>query len=98
MIVVTRHTGALDWFERRGTGPLRRLDHVGDAEIESFSAGDIVAGTLPVNVVARLNARGVRYLHLTLELPAALRGKELTADDMDAAGARLEEYAVRRVG
>ncbi|WP_210321142.1 CRISPR-associated protein Csx16 [Aquibium microcysteis] len=77
---------------------LRRLDHVGDAEIESFSAGDVVAGTLAVNVVARLNARGVRYLHLTLDLPPALRGKELTADDMDAAGARLEEYAVRRIG
>jgi CRISPR-associated protein Csx16 len=42
--------------------------------------------------------RGARYLHLVLELPPERRGRELSAADMVACGARLEEYRVQRVG
>ena len=54
-------------------------------------------GTLPVQHIADINARGARYLHLVLDLPPALRGRELDADDMERIGARLEEYQVRRI-
>jgi CRISPR-associated protein Csx16 len=50
-----------------------------------------------VNLIAQVNARGARYFHLTLELPASLRGQELTADLMREHGARLEEYQARLV-
>ena len=53
---------------------------------------DRVLGTLPINLVAEVNACGGDYLHLTLELPSDRRGKELTADDMREFAARLEPY------
>ena len=59
--------------------------------------GDVVIGTLPVHIVAEICARGGRYLHLTLDVPPQARGRELTADDMERFGARLEEYEVKRL-
>ena len=55
------------------------------------------AVALPVNLAAEVCARGGRYLHLSLDLPADWRGRELNAADMRACGARLEEYRVQRV-
>jgi len=37
------------------------------------------------------------YLHLSLTLPTALRGRELDADQMRTCGARIEEYRIERV-
>lgn len=58
---------------------------------------DRVLGTLPVSEAARVCARGGRYLHLSIDIPAEARGRELSADDMQAFGAQLEEYFIWRV-
>ena len=39
----------------------------------------------------------MRYFHLEMEVPEALRGLDLAADDMDRLGARLIEYEARRI-
>ena len=93
--LVTRHAGALEWARRRGFAADRVIVHL-ESERE-ISAGDIVIGALPANLAARLCERGARYMHLTLDLPFDKRGIELTADDMDRLGARLEEIALKRV-
>ena len=72
----------------------RRVAHLDVSEVRP---GDTVIGTLPVHLAAEVCARGARYLHLSLDLPPGLRGSELSADDMEACKARLEEYEVRRV-
>jgi len=90
---VTRHAGAVDWARRRGIDATF-VDHIDPAEVR---AGDVVLGTLPVHLVAAVNARGARYLHLVLDLRPELRGKDLTAEDMDACGARLVEYRAEEV-
>lgn len=96
-IFVTRHKGAADWALVRGLTAVLK-PHLEKGDIDRLGAGDVVLGTLPVNVVADVNAKGARYLHLVLEIPEAERGKELSADDMERLGARLEEYQVERVG
>ncbi|WP_421621543.1 CRISPR-associated protein Csx16 [Alkalilimnicola ehrlichii] len=91
---VTRHTGAAEWARRQGLPVDRLIDHL---EPEALAPGDTVIGTLPVHLAAAVCARGARYLHLSLDLPSELRGHELTADDMERAGARLESYQVKRL-
>ena len=86
---ISRHAGAIAWAESEGFHVDQQLQHL---DVEQIQAGDQVLGTLPVNLIAQVNARGARYFHLTLELPASLRGQELTADLMREHGARLEEY------
>lgn len=49
---------------------------------------------LPVNLVAEIQQRGCDYIHLSLQLPAGLRGKELDADQLDACRARLQACRV----
>lgn len=91
---ITRHPGARDWAEARGVAVDRWVDHL---DLDSVAPGDRVLGTLPVHLAAAVCERGARYVHLSLELPADLRGRELTGADMERLGARLEAFEVRRV-
>lgn len=93
--LVTRHPGALEWAARQGFPIDRRLDHLDPPDIQP---GDTVIGTLPVHLTAEVCARGGRFFNLSLDLPPAARGTELSADDMDRYGARLEEYLIDKPG
>lgn len=90
---VTRHQGAVEWARRQGI----EAAAVSHLDIETVEAGDMVLGTLPVSVAAEVCARGARYLHLTLDTPPERRGRELSADEMAAFGAKLQEFEVRRM-
>lgn len=89
---ISRHSGAVAWAESQGFHVDQCLTHF---DVTLVQSGDMILGTLPVNLIAEVNKRGGRYFHLTLELPAEARGKELTAEDMRAFGARLEEFTAR---
>jgi CRISPR-associated protein Csx16 len=91
---VTRHAGAREWAQRQGVEVDRTVEHL---ELDRVASGDHVLGTLPVNLVCELNERGARYFHLVLPLGPDQRGREITADLMQALEARLEEYRVQRV-
>ncbi len=91
---VTRHPGARAWAQQQGVAVDVLIDHL-DPEI--VQPGDVVIGTLPVNLAARVCEGGARYRHLALETPPERRGGEFTCDEMAAFGARLEEYSIRRL-
>ncbi len=91
---ITRHPGALDWAAQRGISVDQQLTHL---DIERIRAGDTVIGTLPVHLAARVCERGARYRHLALEIPSEARGRELSADELEAFGARLETYRIQRI-
>lgn len=90
-LFVSRHPGALDWAAGEGITVDAVIAHLDPATVQP---GDVVIGTLPVHLAARVCARGGRYLHLSLELPPDWRGRELSAADLRQCGARLEEYRV----
>jgi CRISPR-associated protein Csx16 len=90
---VSRHPGALDWAQEEGVEVDAVLPHL---DASSVKPGDLVIGSLPVNLAAEICARGARYLHLSLDLPANLRGQELDAAQMRACGARIDEYRIER--
>jgi CRISPR-associated protein Csx16 len=91
--LVTRHAGALEWMQAQVTEPVQHIAHLDDNT--PLFAGDCVAGSLPIHQVAALNARGVRYLHLCVNMPAKLRGQELTSKQLHELNAYLQEYSVR---
>ncbi|MCI4660332.1 MAG: CRISPR-associated protein Csx16 [Neomegalonema sp.] len=91
---VTRHSGAVDWAQRRNI----KATLVRDFDVTDVKPGDRVLGTLPVNLAAEVCARGGTYLHLSMDVPFELRGKDLSADDMDACKAELIEYFIERRG
>lgn len=91
---VTRHPGARLWAAEQGITVDAIVAHLDPAMLQP---GDVVLGTLPVHLAAQVCARGSRYLHLSITIPADRRGTELSADDMRAFGARLEEYQVHAI-
>ena len=91
--LVTRHPGTVAWSRRRGIAAVI-IEHLDPGQVQ---AGDMVLGSLPTHIVAALNAKGVRFKHLAYDTPPELRGRELTADDLERLGARLVEYRVERV-
>jgi CRISPR-associated protein Csx16 len=96
---VSRHPGALAWARTRGlldsTHTIRILDHLDLAQVRS---GDHVIGTLPVHLAAQVCQRGARFSSLAVDVPLEARGRELSAEDLERYGARLEGYSVLAVG
>ncbi len=91
---VSRHPSAIDWSNRQGIRVDQQLDHL---DIGRINSGDVVIGSLPVNLACEVCAKNARYIHLTLQLPFDARGVELDAEDMQRFGAKLEEYRITRV-
>jgi CRISPR-associated protein Csx16 len=91
---VSRHAGAREWAGRHAPeAVLKRHLDAGDV-----AGGDVVLGTLPVPLAAAVTARGARYVHLVFEVAEDERGAELSADALEARGARLVEFRVAGVG
>lgn len=86
---VSRHTGAIEWAARQALAVDQFVRHLDPTVVR---AGDTVMGSLPVNLAAAVCERGARYLHLSVELPEQLRGKELSADQLEQLGANMREY------
>jgi CRISPR-associated protein Csx16 len=91
---VSRHPGAVDWARRKKL----MVDHfVSHLDPLSVRSGDTVIGSLPVNLAAQVCESGACYLHLSLALPIYRRGQELSADDLECVGARLESFEIRAI-
>ena len=90
---VTRHAGAKEWAMLQGVACDVCVPHLDPVLVKE---GDVVIGTLPINLAAIVCEQGGRYLHLSLQLPLEARGKELSPADLVKYGAKLEEFVVGR--
>lgn len=91
--LITRHPGAIEWSTRQGLTVDKQIAHLDPADIRP---GDVVIGTLPVNLAAGVCAQGGRFFNLSLDVPPEARGRELSADDLERFGARIEEFAIAK--
>lgn len=91
---VSRHSGAVQWAQQQNLIVDQLVSHLDTTIIQS---GDTVIGSLPVNLAAQVCAIGAHYLHLTLEVPVELRGCELSADQLEQLGARLQAFDITEV-
>lgn len=89
---ISRHLGAIQWIRQQGIQVEHFVSHL---NLESISTGDIVIGTLPLQLAYAVQFRGARYLHLSVEVPNEWRGKELTADQLIEFGAMLIEFDIK---
>lgn len=90
---ISRHPGAQQWAR----GQDLAIDHwVTHLDIAQIRQGDTVIGTLPVNLAAQVCMREARYLHLSLNLPAEARGRELSANELNQYGAELRGFNIRQ--
>ena len=88
---ITRHQGAAQWAEQQGFKIDQILSHF---DTKNTQKGDRVLGTLPVNLAAEVCALGGHYIHLSLAIPPEYRGKELSPQQMDEFGAKLQQFNI----
>jgi putative CRISPR-associated protein (TIGR02620 family) len=85
-VIVTRHTGMVEWLARRGiTG--RVIAHAYADDVR----GKRVIGVLPLHLAAE--AAEVVSVDMPL-MKTEDRGRDLMPDEMDAAGATMKTYQV----
>lgn len=89
LVIVSRHAGAIDWLLLRGiTGPV--IAHATPFDV----LGKIAVGVLPLALAAA--AEEVWAIDMPYLRPDQ-RGKDLTPEEMDRAGAILTKYRVERL-
>lgn len=93
-LFVSRHPGAVAWARRHLPG----FEPCGHLDPDALEAADVVAGNLPVPLVAALTARGVHYARLIVPVSAAERGRELPVDELERRGAHLRWYRAEETG
>jgi CRISPR-associated protein Csx16 len=91
---ISRHPGAIEWARRQNLHVDTFMPHLDPALVQG---GDTVIGSLPVNLAAQVCARDAAYWHLSLELPAGLRGQELSADELERLGAHLQPFEIKPI-
>lgn len=86
-IIVTRHTGLVKWLAKRGiTGTV--LPSVFPDDVR----GKHVIGALPLHLAAEAES----VTAVSYQCPPELRGLDLSADQLDELGAKLETFIVTR--
>lgn len=91
---ISRHPGTIEWAHRQNLHVDTFMPHLDPALVQG---GDTVIGSLPINLAAQVCARDAAYWHLSLELPAGLRGQELSADDLERLGAQLQPFEIKPI-
>ena len=85
-LIITRHTGAVEWLRRRGIeGEV--ITHATPDQVR----GRICYGVLPLNLAAL--AAEIWAIDMP-DLEAADRGRDLSPEEMEEAGAELVCYVV----
>jgi len=95
--VVTRHVGAIEWIARKGFEGATLVSHLDGETIANLNEGDVVIGVLPIHIAAQVCDRGASFYALTINVPPEMRGRELSADDMESLGASIQQFEVRCV-
>lgn len=91
---ISRHPGAIEWIKSSGVKVDKFKEHLC---IEEISSGDVVIGVLPLTLVAKVCAKGARFLGMEFTQTRESRGTELTSETLEAMNCRLQEFYVKRL-
>lgn len=92
--VITRHPGAADWVRKQVGHAVEVAPHLEPGEIEP---GVHYYGVFPLHLAAAICERGSACWAISVNMPPALRGQELSALQLDELGALLVRYQVQAI-
>ena len=92
---ISRHPAALAWVNTQNINIDHWLEHLLDLSV--FVSGDVVLGTLPIQLVAALNQKGVKYGHFSLTVPPQWRGAELDLEQVLDCNPEITYFHVEQV-
>lgn len=87
-VIVTRHLGTVEWLHRQGVSG-RVISRATPEDVD----GNIVVGNPPLHLAYLAKKVGIVDLP---DLPGRLRGRELSANQMETYGAKVTWYTITR--
>lgn len=90
--VITRHPGAAEWVGQQLGRAVHAVPHL---ELDEIESGGSYYGVFPLHLAAAICAKGSACWAIAVNMPPALRGQELSAEQLDELGAELVHYDVR---
>lgn len=94
-LLISRHPSAIAWVKSKVSVD-EVLTHLTDDDIAKLTTEHTVIGTLPIHLAAAVCEKGATFVYLSLDTPPELRGAELSVEQMNTLGARLENYYVEK--
>jgi CRISPR-associated protein Csx16 len=94
-LLISRHPSAIAWVKSK-VNVNAVLTHLTDDDIAKLTPEHTVIGTLPIHLAEAVCEKGAIFVYLSIDTPPELRGAELSVEQMDALGARLEKYTVKK--
>jgi len=104
---ITRHQGAIAWAQQQQLTIDRVVSHLlmpyeeetenNQVSLNTLQKGDTIIGTLPIQIAAQVCLQGANYYHLMLDIPVHLRGKNLSASQMNECNARIKPYNIKEI-
>lgn len=92
---VSRHPGAIAWIKSQSVTIDCFVEHL---DVDQISSGDTVIGNVPLHLAAQICTKGARLICLSVSVPSALRGHELTKEVLTQLKCTLQEFHVEPVG
>ncbi len=90
--VITRHPGAAEWVGQQLGRTVNAVPHL---ELDEIESGGNYYGVFPLHLAAAICAKGSACWAIAVNMPPALRGQELSAEQLDELGAELVRYDVQ---
>lgn len=91
-LVVTRHAGAADWVRALLGHTVQIVSHL---EVDEIQPDTCYYGVFPLHLAAAICTAGAQCWAISVNMPPALRGQELSADQLNLLGAELVRYEVK---
>jgi len=79
-IIISRHKGTIEYLKHYYP-QAQVIEHL--ESIKQVPHGALVFGNLPINVVEQLKKRVAKYVHIILNVPKELRGKDLPREELE---------------
>lgn len=92
---VTRHSATKVWAKEQEIKVDHWLEHI--SELSLFNEGDVIYGTLPIQIAAQLCNQGVRYGHFSLQVPPCMRGVEFSVEQLSSFQPKIEFFSIQKV-
>lgn len=92
---ISRHQGAIEWIKQQNIHIDRYENHLED--LKEIQKGDIIIGALPINLAAKICAKGAKFYYLSITLSKEQRGQELSAEEMQKLNCQIKPYYIQEI-
>ncbi|OBX09338.1 CRISPR-associated protein Csx16 [Gallibacterium genomosp. 3] len=89
---ISRHQGAIDWIKQKQIQIDRFEAHL---DVDQVQADDIVIGTLPIHLAAKVCEKGAKFIFLAVNISEQQRGTELSVIELNQQDCQLIPFYIQ---